>query len=141
MVLQGDGGHDFNCTTPRNMAATLMIIVALKLEHVMCIKNSGGNSIFNPVERVMSVLNLSLQAMACDRKASTDRVEDKIVKAKSVKKFFDDNVNNSSITNEHIQSAQSAIDELNASLEKCAFGGQNIELGKIATNDMIKECV
>ena len=49
LMLQGDGRFDCNCTRPRNFAATLMMIVILRLEHVMPMKNSSVNSLFNPV--------------------------------------------------------------------------------------------
>ena len=72
-MLQGDGGFNCNCTTPRNVSATLMIMIILRLENVTSLGNSGGNSMFNPVERLISSLNLALQAMDCDRLQSSKK--------------------------------------------------------------------
>ena len=87
LMLPGDVGFDYNFKTPRNIAATLMTIIILSLEHVTSMRNSGGKSTFNPVERLMCALNLALQVMVCDRLQSSKKVENKIVKAKSVKKL------------------------------------------------------
>ena len=92
-MLQGDGRFDYDCMKPRNMATTLMTMIILRLEHVMSMRNSCGNSTFNAVERVISSKNLALQVMTYDRLKSSKKVENKIVKAKSVKNFVDTNSN------------------------------------------------
>ena len=141
LVLQGDGGYDFNCTTPRNIASAVMIMIHLVLEHVVSIRNSGGNSMFNPVERVMSHLDFGLSVMACDRESASEEVEKAITKAKSVKKFVTDNIKNETMMQNYMSSVQPVIDEINDTFKLINYCEKGIKIGKVATKDCINDHV
>ena len=42
ILIKSDGELDSNCTVPGVMAANLMLMIELNLEHLACIKNAGG---------------------------------------------------------------------------------------------------
>ena len=41
MMLQADGGHDHDCSNPRNITSFLMIMNELKMQHLIAMKNAG----------------------------------------------------------------------------------------------------
>ena len=89
----------------------LIIAIGLGLEHVIAIKNTGGYSIYNPIERPMSSINLCCMGLALAREQSSAEVEEGIKRSKSVKDLIDKKRNNSKVMNEHAQSMQPAINK------------------------------
>ena len=75
LIMQGNSGHDCNCAMPRNIASVVMTMVHLVLEHVLTMRNSGGNSTFNPVEKIMPHLDLGLSVIACDRDNASEKID------------------------------------------------------------------
>ena len=117
MLLQGDGGFDYNCTTPRSIVANFVIMLELNLEHIVSIRNAGGCSTYNPCERNIGGINFGLQVMACDREESTDEVENAIISSKSIKSFVNKNKNsNPRLINDYMKSVQPCIDKINKTI-------------------------
>lgn len=139
LLLQQDGGSDYNPTSPRGIAALLMIAIGLGLEHVIAIKNAGGCSIYNRIERLMSSINLCCVGLALAREQSSDEVKEGIKRSKSVKDFIDKNRNNSKVMNEHAQSTQPAINKINEAISQGEYAGKRIKIGRIAKKEYLDE--
>ena len=67
MMLQADGGHDHDCAIPRNIVSILMIMIKLKMQHSIAMKNAGGYSSCNPIERPMGSIAFGSQCLALYR--------------------------------------------------------------------------
>ena len=140
MLLQGDGGFDYNCTTPRSIVANFVIMLELNLEHIVSIRNAGGCSTYNPCERNIGGINFGLQVMACDREESTDEVENAIISSKSIKSFVDKNKkSNPRLINDYMKSVQPCIDKINKTISQCEFAGRKIKIGQIASEEIMDE--
>ena len=53
LILQANSGHNHNCTNLRNIIYFLMIMNELKLQYLIAMKNTGGLSLYNWIERPM----------------------------------------------------------------------------------------
>ena len=113
LFLQQDGGYDYNPTTSRSIWALLIIAFELELEHVIAIKNAGGCSIYNPIERPMSSINLCYMGLALAYEELSIEVEEGIRKCKSIQEFVEKNRDNEKVINEYKESIQLPIDAIN----------------------------
>ena len=93
-----------------------MIAIELKLEHIIARKNAGGYSTCNPIERAMSSLNFYCQGLALSREESTAEVEEGICKAKSIKEFANNNINNKKVIDDYNESIQPSKDLINTAV-------------------------
>lgn len=75
MLLQADRSYDYNCTILRGMSASYSIIIELKLEYLVLIKNASSNSICDLVERKIGAINFGLWILAYNWEESTIKVE------------------------------------------------------------------
>jgi hypothetical protein len=71
LVIKTDGGLDRNCTFASVQLAYLCLALELDLDQLILLRTAPGQSYVNPVERVMSVLNLAIQGLALARAAVT----------------------------------------------------------------------
>jgi hypothetical protein len=84
LVIKTDGGPDRNCTFASVQLAYLCLALELDLDQLILLRTAPGQSYVNPVERVMSVLNLAIQGLALARAASSDELEAKLKGASSI---------------------------------------------------------
>ena len=78
ILLQADRSHDHNCTILRGISASYSIIIELKLEYLVLIRNTSRNSIFNSCKKVISSLGLSLQILSMCKDLSILHIKNKI---------------------------------------------------------------
>ena len=129
MLLQGDGGFDYNCTTPRGIVANLVMFIGLRLEHLVCLRNASGYSTFNPSERPMCAINFATQTLAIERLECSPETEKLIQTSKTMKDFIQTNIENNNVMKEFNDSIQPAIDMINDSVGSCKYGGNYIKIG------------
>lgn len=67
LVIKTDGGPDRNNTFLSVQLAFLALALQLNLDALILMRTTPGQSYVNPVERIMSVINLVLYAMALAR--------------------------------------------------------------------------
>ena len=77
VMLQVDGGHDHNCTSPRSIVSFLMTMLELKFQHSIAMKNARGYSIYNPIERAMGAVTFGSQCLALERLEASRELEKK----------------------------------------------------------------
>ena len=110
MSLKVNDGHEFNCASPRNLVAILMIMVELKLEYLVLIKNISVSSVYNPVEYNVGGCNFGIQPLHCARLESTTEVDNKTKKVKSIKQFVERNMRDKALMKD--------LDDVNQQLMK-----------------------
>lgn len=85
LVLKTDGGPDRNCTFASVQLAYLCLALYLNLDMLILLRTAPGQSYVNPVERVMSVLNLGIQGLALSRAECSPETENVLKGANSMK--------------------------------------------------------
>src|SRR5215475_1427727 len=66
-MLYTDGGPDHKVTYLRVQLSLIAMFKALDLDYLVAIRTPPGHSWKNPVERIMSILNLGLQCVGLMR--------------------------------------------------------------------------
>jgi hypothetical protein len=85
VVMYTDGGPDHNCKhTSVRMGLLLALFLELDLDTMVVMRTAPTQSWGNPVERVMSVLNLGLQGVALVRDEMTEVYEKEFKKCNSM---------------------------------------------------------
>ena len=67
LAIKTDGGPDRHCSHASVQLAYLCLAVHLDLDMLILLRTAPGQSYVNPVERVMSLLNLGMQGLALAR--------------------------------------------------------------------------
>ena len=84
-MLKMDGAPDRKNTYASVQLAYTAVAIALKLDLLVLMRTAPGQSYVNPVERVMSVLNLGIQGLATERAACPADTEAALKGANSMK--------------------------------------------------------
>ena len=141
MILQADGSHDHNCTNPRNVISFIVIMIELKLEHLIAMKNAGGLSIYNPIERPVGSVTLGAQCLALARLEGPREMKEKIQESKSIKAFADKHGHNEKLKSDYIKMVQPCIDAVNETTSNVEYSKRKIEIGKIAEPEVINNFI
>ena len=107
MVILTDGGPDRHLLRAGIEASWLAVARALDLDGLVVLRTVPKLSWRNPVERVMSVLNLGLQNLALSRPAMPQEWEDKMRRCNSMK-----DIRKLAATEGFLEAYNSAIDEV-----------------------------
>ena len=75
VIMYTDGGPDHNCKHMSVRLGLLALFLELDLDTMVVMRTAPTQSWGNPVERVMSVLNLGLQGVALAREEMSDEME------------------------------------------------------------------
>ena len=141
VTLQADGDHDHKCTSPRNIMSLTMMMIKLNLQHLIVMKNAGGYSSHNPIERAMGSIAFGSQCLALDRLEGLKDVEEKLKECKSIKTFIDKHGDDERLKSGHMRTLQPYIDEVNDAIRNVEHAKKKIKIGTIAEPQVTKECV
>lgn len=73
LLVYSDGGPDHRCTYMSVKLSLISLFKELDLDILIALRTAPGNSWANPVERIMSIVNLGLQGVGVMRaKVSND---------------------------------------------------------------------
>jgi hypothetical protein len=75
LCLYTDGGPDHRCTYARVQLSYICLFIALDLDYFVAVRTPPQHSWKNPVERIMSILNLGLQSIGLMRTEMNDESE------------------------------------------------------------------
>ena len=70
IFLMTDGGPEHNVTFESVKIPLMLMFKKLKVDLLVAIRTAPGQSYINVVERIMSILNLGLQNVACQRESA-----------------------------------------------------------------------
>ena len=85
LFVKTDGGPDRNCTFVAVQLAYLCLALELDLDMLVLLRTAPGQSYVNPVERVMSVLNLAFQGLALAREECEAKTDAALKTANGIK--------------------------------------------------------
>ncbi len=80
-----DGGPDRKCNNAAVILSNIALCYQLDLDFLVHARTAPGDSFKNPAERLMSILNLSLQGVSLCRESMDKHHEEKIKKASTMK--------------------------------------------------------
>ena len=75
LCIYTDGGPDHRLTYLSVKVSLVCLFLLLDLDYLIAARTAPCHSWRNPVERVMSTLNLGLQCVGLERQAGDDRFE------------------------------------------------------------------
>jgi hypothetical protein len=75
LCLYTDGGLNHHCTYTRVQLSYICLFIALDLDYFVAVRTPSQHSWKNPVERIMSILNLGLQSVGVMRTEMNDDSE------------------------------------------------------------------
>ena len=75
LCLYTDGGPDHCCTYARVQLSYICLFLVLDLDYFIAVRTPPQHSWKNPVERIMSILNLGLQSVGLMRSKMNDQSE------------------------------------------------------------------
>ena len=78
--MYSDGGPDHRLTYMSVKLALISLFLELDLDLLIALRTAPSNSWANPVERIMSIVNVGLQGVGVMRKKMSEELEDIIGK-------------------------------------------------------------
>ena len=84
LLLYTDGGPDHRITYISVQVALICLFLSLNLDYLLAARTAPYHSWRNPVERIMSTLNLGLQSVGLMRQAGDETFENEIHKCKNM---------------------------------------------------------
>ncbi len=96
LCLYTDGGPDHRCTYTRVQLSYICLFLALDLDYLVAVRTPPQHSWKNPVERIMSILNLGLQSVGLMRTMMNDHSENLMNKCgtmNEIRKIAEENPN------------------------------------------------
>ena len=84
LFVYSDGGPDHRVTYISVKLALIALFRKLNLDYLCAVRTAPYHSYRNPVERIMSILNLGLQAIALARKSMPEEMEVEATKCNSM---------------------------------------------------------
>lgn len=80
VLLYSDGGPDHRCTYASVKLSLMSLFIAQDLDMLVALRTAPGHSWANPVERIMSIVNIGLQGIGVMRAQGSDELKKAICK-------------------------------------------------------------
>lgn len=122
LCLYSDGGPDHRVTYLSVQLSLICLFRALDLDYLIAARTAPHNSFRNPVERIMSLLNIGLQAVGIMREAKSDEFEAVLKKANSMEEIRKIAAENEGFKETFLSSMSQPIE-----LIKSAFSSLNLK--------------
>ncbi len=113
LCLYTDGGPDHHCTYTRVQLSYICLFLALDLDYFVAVRTPPQNSWKNPVERIMSILNIGLQSIGLMRAEMNDESEKLIGKCNTMNEIRKTAEENPTLKGDLIASLQTPIHLVN----------------------------
>lgn len=75
LLLYTDGGPDHHCTYMSVKLSIIALFLEMDLDCVIALRTAPSNSWANPVERIMSIVNMGLQGVGVMRRKGNEDFE------------------------------------------------------------------
>src|SRR6266542_4046602 len=113
LCLYTDGSPDHRCTYIRVQLSYICLFLALDLDYFVAVRTPPQNSWKNPVERIMSILNIGLQSIGLMRAEMNDESEKLIGKCNTMNEIRKTAEENPTLKGDLIASLQTPIHLVN----------------------------
>ena len=138
LFLYTDGGPDHRVTYVCVQLALIALFLKLDLDLLIAVRTPPGHSWKNPVERIMSILNLGMQSIGLMRSEMSDDVENLMKKCNSMEEIRTCSNNEPQLKNELIDSLQAPINLMEGIFERLLLKDEPFLTYKSATEEEIK---
>ncbi|PKK64053.1 hypothetical protein RhiirC2_788029 [Rhizophagus irregularis] len=118
LLLYTDGGPDHRVTYVRVQLALIALLLKLDLDLLIAVRTPPGHSWKNPVERIMSILNLGMQSIGLMRDELSNDLENLMKKCNSMEEIRTYSKDEPQLKNELINSLQAPINLMEATEEE-----------------------
>ena len=139
LFLYTDGGPDHRVTYIRVQMALIALYLKLDLDLLVAVRTPPGHSWKNPVERIMSILNLGLQCIGLMRSEMSEELEQDMKKCNSMDDIRKQSKNNPHLKEELINSLQPTIDLMEGIFERLSLKEESFKTFKAASDEDINE--
>ena len=75
LLIYSDGGPDHRCNYMSVKLSLIAVFLDLDLDMLVALRTAPSNSWANPVERIMSIVNIGLQGVGVMRQKGSDNFE------------------------------------------------------------------
>ena len=130
LLLYTDGGPDHRLTYPSVKVALICLFLRLDIDFLVAARTAPGQSWANPIEWIMSLLNLALQNVALSRESSTDTVEAKPRSCNSMADIRKLPGTHPEIENAWRDSVQPIIQLINSQFQRLSLKGKPVQSGE-----------
>ncbi|XP_028416153.1 uncharacterized protein LOC114539744 [Dendronephthya gigantea] len=137
LLLYTDGGPDHRSTYMSVKLALIALFKALDLDMLIALRTAPSNSWANPVERVMSIINIGLQGVGVMREKMSPEFERAAAKANSVKEMRKQITDN--LKEEFHLSLRQPIDLLKGQMLRLGLKEKPLQTFEPSTEDNINE--
>ena len=138
LFLYTDGGPDHRVTYVRVQLALIALFLKLDLDLLIAVRTPPGHSWKNPVERVMSILNLGMQCIGLMRSEMDDDLEDIMKKCNSMEEIRTHSNNEPRLKEELINSLQAPTSLMKGIFERLSLKDESFLTYESATEEEIK---
>jgi hypothetical protein len=138
LFLYTDGGPDHHVTYVRVQLALIALFRKLDLDLLVAVRTPPGHSWKNPVERIMSILNLGLQSIGLMRGQMNDELEKIMKKCNSMKDIREHSNNESQLKEGLMESLQSPISLMENIFERLSLKDEYFKTFKAAKDEEIE---
>ncbi|CAG8442561.1 3552_t:CDS:1 [Scutellospora calospora] len=139
LCLYTDGGPDHWCTYMRVQLSYICLFLAFDLDYLVAARTPPSHFWKNPVEHIMSTLNLGLQCIGLMRSKMDDKYENLINKANSMKDIREIAESNPTLRDELIKSIQKPISFVHEIFERQSLKGVPFKTFNAAMNEDIEQ--
>lgn len=139
LLLYTDGGPDHRVTYVRVQLALIALFLKLDLDLLIAVRTPPGHSWKNPVERIMSILNLGMQSIGLMRDELSNDLENLMKKCNSMEEIRTYSKDEPQLKNELINSLQAPINLMEGIFERLSLKDEPFITYKSATEEEIKD--
>ena len=138
LCLYTDGGPDHRCTYTRVQLSYICLFYALDLDYFVAVRTPPQHSWKNPVERIMSILNLGLQSIGLMRAEMNDESEKLLSKGGTMNEIRQIAKENPTLEKDLIASLQAPINLLHDVFNRQSLKEEPFETFTAASNTEIE---
>ena len=140
LMIFSDGGPDHRLTYHSVQLSLIALFFMLDVDLLIAVRTAPGHSWVNPVERLMSLLNLAYQNVAHSREYCSADVEQKLKRCNSMADIRKLSENDESVREAWPKSVQPMIDVLNDRAKRVALKGKKFDVLAPALHEDVKRC-
>ncbi|GET01947.1 uncharacterized protein LOC111130598 [Rhizophagus clarus] len=133
LMLYTDGGPNHKNTFLRVQLSLIAIFIALDLDYLVAVRTPPGHSWKNPVERIMSILNLGMQCVGLMRQKMSEEMEKLISGCNSLEDMREKAKTNHQLEKELLQSMEPIRDLLSNLFTRQSFKDEFFKVFEPAT--------
>jgi len=133
LCLYTDGRPDHRCTYTRVQLSYICLFLALDLDYLVAVRTPPQHSWKNPVERIMSILNLGLQSVGLMRAKINNESENLMNKCGTMNEIHKIAEENPTLREDLIASLQAPIDLISGVFNNHSLKDEPFETYKAAS--------